>query len=105
MNDAMIVLVTASDADEARRIGRELLERRLAACVNILPIGSMYWWEGVIEEASEALMIIKTRAARMEALIDAVRRAHSYDTPEIIGLPAAAGSPEYLQWIADETER
>lgn len=105
MNDYLLVLVTASDDAEARQLARGLLEQRLAACVNFVPIGSMYWWDGVIEEASETLMIIKTRATSFDALMDAVKRAHSYETPEVIGLPVALGSPEYLRWIDNETER
>lgn len=105
MNDYLIVLVTASDTEEARLLARALLEQRLAACVNFIPIESMYWWDGVIQDARETLMIIKTRAATFDALMDAVKRAHSYDTPEVIGLPVAVGSPDYLRWIDDETKR
>jgi periplasmic divalent cation tolerance protein len=105
MSDYLIVLVTAADADEARRLARGLLEQRLAACVNFVPIESMYWWDGVIQQEQETLMIIKTRAETFDALMDAVKRAHSYETPEVIGLPVAFGSPEYLRWIDNETER
>lgn len=105
MNDYLLVLVTASDAAEARRLARGLLEQRLAACVNFAPVESMYWWDNAIQEAHETLMIIKTRAATFDALMDAVKRAHSYETPEVIGLPIAVGSPEYLHWIDHETQR
>lgn len=105
MNDYLVVFVTASDAKEARRLARALLESRLAACVNFAPVESLYWWEDAIHEARETLLIIKTGAATFEALMDAVKRAHSYENPEIIGLPIAVGSPEYMQWIDHEITR
>lgn len=105
MTDYLVVFVTASGAEEARRLARALLESRLAACVNLVPVESMYWWQDAIHEARETLLIIKTGAATFDALMDAVKRAHSYETPEIIGLPVVAGSPEYLQWIRHEITR
>ncbi len=105
MNEYLVVFVTASGEDEARRLARTLLEGRLAACVNFMPIGSMYWWQDAIHEARETLLIIKTGAATFDALVDAVKRAHSYETPEIIGLPIVTGSPEYLHWIHHEITR
>src|SRR5215469_1438485 len=78
----MIVYVTASNAGEARRIGRTLVEERLAACANITaPVTSIYWWEGKVEEASEAVLILKTTEARLEALVSRVKALHSYDCP------------------------
>lgn len=105
MNEFLIVLVTASDPAQARQLARALLQQRLAACVNFLPVDSMYWWDGAIQEEHETLMVIKTLAGTFDALMDAVKRAHSYDTPEIIGLPIAIGSPEYLEWIGNEVTR
>jgi len=102
MDQALVVLVTASSADEARQIARGLLENRLAACVNVVPVESLFRWEGAIQQEAEALMIIKTRADAFDRLAHAIKAAHSYDVPEIIALPIAAGSAEYLKWIDDE---
>ncbi len=102
MDQALVVLVTASSADEARQIARGLLESRLAACVNVVPVESLFRWEGAIQQEAEALMIIKTRADAFDRLAQAIKAAHSYDVPEIIALPIAAGSAEYLKWIDDE---
>ena len=102
--DAVVVYITASSRDEARALARALVEERLAACVNLLPVESVYRWQGAVEEAAEVLLVVKTRRARLDALAARVRALHSYDVPEIIALPLVAGSPPYLQWIADETE-
>lgn len=102
MDQALVVLVTASSADEARQLARGLLENRLAACVNVVPVASLFRWEGAIQQEAEALMIIKTRADAFDRLAQAIKAAHSYDVPEIIALPIAAGSAEYLKWIDDE---
>jgi len=99
-----VVLVTASSAAEAQRIGRALLDERRAACVNIIPhVASAYWWQGKVESATEALLIVKTTAAQLESVITLVRHLHSYQVPEIIALPIVGGNPEYLAWIARET--
>jgi len=102
MDQALVVLVTASSVDEARQIARGLLESRLAACVNVVPVESLFRWEGALQQETEALMIIKTRAGVFDRLAQAIKAAHSYDVPEIIALPIAAGSAEYLKWIEDE---
>ncbi len=102
-SEHLVVLVTAASEDEARRIARDLLERKLAACVNFVPIRSMFVWEGAIQEEAETLMIIKSRAGAFEPLMAAVHALHSYDLPEVIGLPIVLGSREYLKWIDDET--
>lgn len=102
MDQALVVLVTASSADEARQLARGLLENRLAACVNVVPVESLFRWEGALQQETEALMIIKTRADAFDRLAQAIKAAHSYDVPEIIALPIAAGSAEYLKWIDDE---
>ena len=100
----MIVYVTASNQSEARRIGRTLVEERLAACANILePMNSIYWWEGKVQEASEAVLILKTTQARLEALVNRVKALHSYDCPCIEAWPVAAGYPPFLDWVARET--
>lgn len=102
MNDHLVVLVTTESEAQARRIARRLLQNKLAACVNFMPISSMFLWQGAIQEEEEVLMIIKTRTETFDALMSAVKAAHSYDVPEIIGLPVALGSRQYLKWIDDE---
>jgi len=102
---AVFVYTTYPSLVEAERIGKGVLERRLAACVNILPgMISHYWWEGKIERAEEVVMIIKTRAALAEGVQAAVKEMHPYDTPAILVLPIEGGEPGYLEWMMRETE-
>ena len=102
MTDKKLVLTTASSSDEARKIARALVERRLAACVNILPqIESVYRWKGKVEEAQEWLLIIKTTAAGFERVRDVIRELHSYQLPECVCVSIEDGSPEYLEWIGE----
>jgi len=104
--DFVVVLVTAGDAGEAARIGRTLVEERLAACANVVgPIRSVYRWQGAVEEAAEHLLLVKARAADLPALEVRVRALHSYQVPEILALPVAAGSAAYLAWLAESTAR
>jgi periplasmic divalent cation tolerance protein len=104
MERAVLVYTTFPSVVEAEKAGRAVVERRLAACVNILPgMVSHYWWQGAIERAQEAVMIIKTRAALADAVGRAVRELHSYTTPAILVIPVEGGDPAYLQWIATET--
>ena len=103
-SDALLGLTTCGSEEEAAGIARALLDSRLAACVNLLPrVRSLYRWEGKVEDAAETLLLIKTRAALLDALTAEVRRLHSYELPEIIALPVAAGLPPYLAWIVAET--
>jgi periplasmic divalent cation tolerance protein len=100
----VFVYTTHPTVVEAERIGRELLERRLCACVNILPgMVSLYWWQGAVERGEEAVMIIKTRAALAEPIRVAVRRLHSYTTPAILVLPIESVDPDYNAWLLAET--
>ena len=103
MTDKIVVLVTCGSVKEARKIAHALVERRLAACVNILqaPVQSVYRWKGKVESAKEVLIIIKTTHKRFAALHRAVRDLHSYDVAEIVALPIVVGSREYLVWISD----
>lgn len=102
MANARIVLTTAGSQEEARKIARGLVERRLAACVNIVPqIESVYRWLDKIETAEEWLLLIKTQAGSFEQVCAAVKELHTYDLPECVMLEVAAGSQEYLKWIAE----
>jgi periplasmic divalent cation tolerance protein len=101
---AVFVYTTYPSLVEAERIGRALLERRLAACVNILPgMISHYWWQGTIERGEEVVMIVKTRASLAEGVRAAVKEMHSYMTPAILVLPIEGGEPGYIEWLMQET--
>jgi periplasmic divalent cation tolerance protein len=103
MSDKIVVLSTCGSAEEAASIARALVERRLAACVNIVPgVRSVYRWKGAVEEAGEWLLIVKSSQALFERLEEELRRMHSYETPEIVALPVAAGSASYLEWLGAE---
>ena len=89
--------ITTSSKDEARAIGRTLVEKRLAACVNILDgMESMYWWEGKIESGHETVLIAKTERRLMDRLIATVKAVHSYSVPCVVSLPIEEGNPDYL---------
>ncbi len=103
---AAYVQVTTATAteEEARQIARGAVERRLAACAQVIgPITSTYWWQGTIETAGEWLCLLKTTARHFDAVAAYIRAEHSYDTPEITATPIARGSPDYLGWISAET--
>jgi periplasmic divalent cation tolerance protein len=102
MTDKRIVLSTAASEEEAQKIARHLVEKQLAACVNIVPrIASIYRWQGKVESSQEWLLLIKTTAERFPAVRDAVRELHSYELPECIAISVEDGSADYLQWIED----
>ncbi|HVV93426.1 MAG TPA: divalent-cation tolerance protein CutA [Hyphomicrobiales bacterium] len=104
MDAVVFVYTTWPDAALAEAAGRELVADKLAACVNIVPgMVSVYAWQGAIERAEEAVMIVKTRASLADAVAAAVRAVHPYDTPAIVTLPIAGGDPAYLAWILAET--
>ena len=104
MTDARVVLSTCGSPEEAERVARALVESRAAACVNIVPgIRSIYRWKGVVEDASEVLLMIKTRVDRLAEVEASIRRTHSYEVPEIVVLPVESGLPAYLGWITEET--
>ena len=105
MERAVFVYTTYPSIVEAEAAGRTLVERRLCACVNILPgMVSFYWWQGKIDRGDEVVMIIKTRASLAEAVRAAVRQMHSYTTPAILVLPIENVDPDYHAWIAAETQ-
>jgi periplasmic divalent cation tolerance protein len=104
MTNARLVLTTAGSHAEAKKIAHALVERRLAACVNIVPqIESVYRWQGNVETATEWLLLIKTQAGSFERVREAVKELHSYDLPECVMLEVSAGSNDYLNWIAEST--
>jgi periplasmic divalent cation tolerance protein len=106
MTDKIVVLVTCGSAKEARRIARAVVQQRMAACANIVatPVQSVYRWKGRVESAEEFLLVIKTTQGRFAELKAAVKRLHSYDVPEIIALPIAAGGTNYLNWISESVK-
>jgi periplasmic divalent cation tolerance protein len=102
VTEAIVVLCTCASEQEALQLANTLVEKRLAACVNVLsPIRSVYRWQGKIEDASEYLLLIKSTGERFPALRDAIVQLHSYDTPEILAISVAAGAERYLAWIAE----
>ncbi|HEV3138677.1 MAG TPA: divalent-cation tolerance protein CutA [Pirellulales bacterium] len=103
MTDTIQVVTATSSKEEAEKIARALVERRLAACVQVAgPVTSTYHWQGQIESAQEFLCIIKTRQSHYLALEDAIRELHSYEVPEILALEVSAGNRDYLNWLRDE---
>jgi len=96
----LIVLVTTSSKEEAEKIVRSLLDKRLIACANIIgPVESQFWWEGKIDEANEFLVFMKSNEKLFTKLSQAVRGMHSYELPEILALPIIKGSKPYLEWL------
>ena len=102
--NAKFVYMTAGNREEARKIGRELVVSKLAACVNILEgMNSIYMWDGKIQDDSEVVMIAKTTEKRLSELVEKVKSLHSYDCPCIVAIPVSGGNPAFLNWIAEET--
>ena len=99
-----VTLVTCKSKTQATTIARALVKERLAACVSVLPgISSIYRWEGKVEQAREVLLVIKSRRALSKKLVSRVRALHSYDIPEVVTIPVAAGNPAYLRWVRQST--
>ena len=100
-----LIYVTTRDKEEAKKIGRALVEARLAACVNIMDkMNSIYWWEGKVNEDNEAVLIAKTKESLVPELIEKVKSMHSYKCPCIVSLPLLEGNKDYLEWIEKETK-
>ncbi|MGA7410975.1 MAG: divalent-cation tolerance protein CutA [Bryobacteraceae bacterium] len=100
---ALVVLCTASSLEEGRRLARELVDQRLAACVNLIPkVESIYRWQGAVESAQEVLLLVKTTPERFAELRDKIAELHSYDVPEIIALAVTVGSAPYLEWLSGQ---
>jgi periplasmic divalent cation tolerance protein len=102
--DVLLVFTNLPDAASAQALASSLIERRLAACVNILaPCRSVYRWQEKIEAAEEVPLLIKTSVERYAALEQAIRAQHPYELPEIVAVPVSGGLPAYLNWVAEET--
>ena len=102
---AVLILSTAGTQAEAARIAEALVAERLAACVQLSPIESWYRWEGKVERAEEVRLQIKTVAALVDQVETRLRALHSYDVPELVVVPIASGSADYLAWIEESTSR
>lgn len=99
-----VVFVTAPSLEVARRVGYEVVEKKLAACANLVPgIESIFHWEGKMQQEQEVFILLKTRAGLIDDLVAVIRDLHPYSTPEIIALPILSGSRDYLEWIGAET--
>jgi periplasmic divalent cation tolerance protein len=102
----VIVYITAPDVETGEQIAAALINQKLAACVNLTPVHSIFRWEGQVDREDETLLIVKTRADLFEGqLVPAVQALHPYKLPEIIAMPVVMGAPGYLKWIDTETER
>jgi periplasmic divalent cation tolerance protein len=101
MTDKKIVLTTTATREDAGKIARALVERRLAACVNLVAIESVYRWKDEVESAEEWLLVIKTTAAAYDHVHAAIKELHTYDLPECVLLPIENGSEDYLAWIGE----
>ena len=105
MDDLIIILMTASSAEEAQLISNSLLEKRLIACSNIInDMKSKFWWNGNIQTENEVMIIAKSRKSHLKEIIKNVKSLHSYDVPEILSIPILNGNPDYLDWLIKETD-
>ena len=102
--DYGVMLTTLPSAEAARALARDLVEEKLAACVQLSSIESFYRWEGKVANEPEVLLLIKTRTALFEETMARIKELHPYTVPQIVALPFAAGNPAYFQWLADSTE-
>ncbi len=104
MPESVRVLLCTCPADAVKALAAGLLERRLVACINAVPgVVSRYWWKDKLERSDEVLLLMKTEAARVTEVIDALKELHPYDTPELLALPVAEGAGPYLDWVRTET--
>lgn len=99
-----VVMVTAASRTEAEMIAKALIEAHLAACVSLLPVHSIYTWQGEVQSEDEWQLLIKTDLSKFSDLESKVRELHSYEVPEIIALPIVAGSQSYLKWISENVK-
>ncbi|MDI6851319.1 MAG: divalent-cation tolerance protein CutA [bacterium] len=106
MEEYIQVFTTTNEKEIAEKIAEHLVQKRLAACVQILgPITSQYWWENKITKDTEYLIIAKTRADRYPEVEEAIKEAHNYTVPEILAVPVTAGNPDYLKWLNEELDK
>lgn len=104
MTQYCLVYITAKDEEEASRIGKALVSEKLAACVNLHPIKSIFCWQGEINQEDEVVLLAKTRAELANEVISRVKELHSYEVPCAIVLPLEKGSPDFLEWISQSTK-
>ena len=100
-NEYSMVVTTTADKESAREIAKLLVERRLAACVQMFPIESVYFWQDKICQENETALFIKSKTAQFDKIKTAIKENHKYEVPEIIQMPITGGLPEYLKWIDD----
>jgi len=106
MEEYIQVFTTTEKKEDAEKIAKALVEKRLAGCIQIVgPIASTYWWNGNVETAEEWLCFIKSKKALYEKLEKAIKEIHPYETPEIIALPIVSGSKSYLEWLNNELKK
>jgi periplasmic divalent cation tolerance protein len=99
-----LIYVTAPSREEALRIGRAVVEERLAACANVVGgVTSLYWWSGAVQEDAEAILVLKTQASLVDALTGRIGELHSYQCPCVVALPIGGGNPDFLAWVEAET--
>jgi len=102
--EVSVVLVTTPDRESAEELGETLVRERSAACVNVLGgVTSIYRWEGAVERATEALLVIKTATTSAHALVERIEALHPYDVPEALVLPVGSGLPSYLRWVVESS--
>jgi len=103
--ELVVLFITTTTAEEARRITDVLLNERKAACVNIVPrVSSFFWWQDKIESAEESLLIVKTKAPLLNEVVKLVKENHNYEIPQVIALPIVGGNRDYLAWIDGEVK-
>ena len=99
-SDYIVVFITAGSSDEAEKIAGELVNKKIAACVNVIPeVKSVFSWKGRMEKANELLLVVKTKSSLFKDVVELVKKIHKYEVPEIIALPIVEGSKDYLEWI------
>jgi periplasmic divalent cation tolerance protein len=103
MTDYSITTSTFPDKESAKSAAKLLVEKKLAACVQLLPIESIYSWQGEIHDENEVMLIIKSKTVLFNEIADTIKKIHTYDIPQIVQLPITDGLPEYLQWVRDNT--
>ena len=102
-SSCIVIFITAGSTQEAHKIAEVLLVHRVAACVNIVPeVHSHFWWKGHLDSGKESLLVVKTKASLLDAVVKLVKEVHSYDVPEIIALPITGGNQDYMKWIGKE---